>query len=1336
MNKKVLTLSAALLLAGSLTAVAQTVNSDGEITYRSRVVKGTTLDDVISDVTSINPDYYYQLEVGDTQDNCVLSADRDYATGKVYLMAKPKTEAVLSHTLWKIKVTDTPANGRVYTYVNKETGYELAYDHTKAFDFFAFDESKEIDKRELPGLLKEAAELSGCISHWAWYTTDEDSEKLDYKTVYSYFHNETDSVMLLQPLNYRIANELGLGKLFASLAKEEESSYLVVPFKLPKDKALPDFDNKQTAPLAIRPVAAGAKVLTADEINSMIDANGSSLSFKNGIENYKNWEDAKGKKEGKAKFTVCKPGTNEPMTFAENANPFVNEFKAYTSKDESLDIAANANARYIGYDGYNILLGVPRASEKDTTKYLYVSEYPYEGGANQHIYNALKVTTEPYRDNNGTIYPDYIADVPEDTKVDATGARYHWKVTYYATQDSVVFEPLNASRMSSVDQQAGKRAWEAESLTTLPKAAWVNTINQASDSNNGGNAGSEKFAGVPVALYAVNFGIPSGDVAAYLTVGYADGDNGTLVNPASQDYAANMKTEEGNPAMVTTTYQAKMKMALRFNHSYANDFVPTTLADGLYFINLKNVKANKTQTENRVEDAFVVEDMKGHIVFDTQDEAQNFLHMPATQWVVKQLNCTAGDALNTNATPQVVIYNREFNENGDKLKKAAFAGQLYKSTKTGNLVVLNNKYLSEDEQTVDHHRGTALSSQDEYAFTNITAQQTSYGRFNADETTLRNTTYLFQHLQNMQADKYLSEANGYVKLANEGTEFELYRANGWYPVLNEDADTYDFAYADSTKYGYSVDGLVAPLYTTAYKLKVKDENLIDNDHKFLAITNQYKYVIATESEIENSDQLTFAVVTLKENNELDGVHAYGLLNATYYQQVADAALYDEGGFLKGLTKEGSKYKKGDVVYFEEVNADQVLGKLEIENTTLYAKIADLCETTTDAFVLTNAYRPLYRTLDAEYVNNGEKVLNLTTIDEQGAASLYEDSSSELAQANGLNYLALENKSVGTKNEGFYVDKVAKSTEVMPQYLLAVAADSVPEYTYCEDGLHGINPLCGHLDTVPGYVEGRYLVNFNDSIKNTIDKLTSRADAFRFNNYVRLGFVEAVHQGDSLYVMKNGNKLADWKEAATDGSGIFLKSEFFDVKANNGKIYDIVELDGKHSNVAFSFRETGDEENSFLIESNDIDNTAAIGRFAGSWIKIHNGVPVLTQIVNTNGNHNTGDTTDSWKQYSDYVSDFTSGELINQAARFNGNFETKDASTTANEAISASDVTVAATTGAVVVKGAAGKSVVITNVLGQTLTTAVVSSDNATIAVPAGIAVVAVEGEEAVKVVVK
>ena len=50
--------------------------------------------------------------------------------------------------------------------------------------------------------------------------------------------------------------------------------------------------------------------------------------------------------------------------------------------------------------------------------------------------------------------------------------------------------------------------------------------------------------------------------------------------------------------------------------------------------------------------------------------------------------------------------------------------------------------------------------------------------------------------------------------------------------------------------------------------------------------------------------------------------------------------------------------------------------------------------------------------------------------------------------------------------------------------------------------------------------------------------------------------------------------------------------------------------------------------------------------------------------------------------------------------------------------------------------AAGKKVVVNNVLGQTIANTVMTSDNVTIAAPQGVVVVAVEGEEAVKAIVK
>ncbi|WP_289004413.1 DUF6383 domain-containing protein [uncultured Parabacteroides sp.] len=79
---------------------------------------------------------------------------------------------------------------------------------------------------------------------------------------------------------------------------------------------------------------------------------------------------------------------------------------------------------------------------------------------------------------------------------------------------------------------------------------------------------------------------------------------------------------------------------------------------------------------------------------------------------------------------------------------------------------------------------------------------------------------------------------------------------------------------------------------------------------------------------------------------------------------------------------------------------------------------------------------------------------------------------------------------------------------------------------------------------------------------------------------------------------------------------------------------------------------------------------------------------------------------------------------------------KGESPVANDAISADAVSVTAGNGFVTVKGAEGKNVVITNVLGQIIANTVVSSSEATIAVSAGVVFVSVEGEAAVKAIVK
>ena len=1464
MNKKVLTLCAGFLLAGSLTAVAQYSPAQSDF-YRSRLVKAAALDANLSPVNKINQEYYYQLQVDpatlglkDTDGTFVLTAERDYSTGKIYLTAQKITEATLTHSLWKIKVIDRSANGRVYTYENKETGYLLTFDHTNALQRIKQDDGSY--KYEIPTTVdpedparanfgwdyENNGLMGGCIDHWAWYDTEDQTEnELGYKKVVSYFHNPTDSVMALRAVkssntstddsekytydtNYdRVAGALSEDGLDGSAA----NGFAIIPVKDSKANA-EDFLKEMANVIAIKPVVAGAKVLDAAEINTMIDADGSLLTFKNHIRTYGDggWSDAENGADrlGKStKFTIYQAGKKTELNIADGANPFAGEFTAVESGYENLErthwggtvgetgMSADENP----YAGYNVLFEstTPTTAEGTEDKvynYLYVHEHNHENTPNG-AYNGLQVVTQPYAyidtenkektwgtENAKRVYEKrYVAD--DHTNVpDPLEARYHWKVTYYATNDSLVLEPLNASRMDGTEM-AAKLPFEQTHLAKSSVLAtdFMNTVNAAKayDSSYGTTNSDEynsmynKAAGVPVALMTVN-DASDGDYANLLTVGSGHKESADAFAAkwaATCKFDTSAEPDDNNPAYVTNgkaddteAYQAAMGLRLEFDNEYTA-LQRATMAHGLYFMNLVNPGAATTQTEHRVDGAYVVEDMKGHVVYDVLEEGeQDFTHMPATQWVVEQQPCLKGDDVNTNDNPVVKIWNREFNGLAAVNANPVFEGQLY-TTGDGKMYTIDYRHYAFpqmwSQESVNNHGRLFYNAADTVKF-NAVDPQTTLGYFNATEDELRNNVFMFQHMYDMSTAKYLSvDEDNMLKLADEGTEFELFRSEGWVPVpdsanvWNENTATWDyvptgtysFEYVEEQAYGYpSVIANVQRLDRTFYKIKVKDDNNIDNDHMFVAIDNQHKYVVASEEDINNAEKhLNFAIVTLKENNCLDGTHGYAIVNSPAYVQVKNAASKDD---LKGLTKgwkqdefgnwyeifyvndnkeddyKDNKYvgynKDKDVIMVERaLSMSEVDGKLAIEAISMNAKIADLCETTTDAFALVSAENRLYRDLSDEYadlINNPEKVINIMGTDEQSNEFLFEDTQK------GMNYLGIENKSALTSNEGFYVDKVAKSSSVMPQYLFAVAADSVPAYTFCNvdgQGNHGINPTCDHAVAYPGYVEGRFLINFNDSIYDAMINKLHNADKYKSNGYTRLGFVEAVHRGDSLYVLTNGRTLESLKMEAKDGSGMYICPDSL-AKEQEGKIYTIVALDGKHNNAAFSLRNVGDDENSFMIESNDapagVKGYSQVGSFAGAWVKILNGVPVLAKYSNENGNHNTGDYTDSWFAAGDYtdINDMT-GEFINQGARFTMEALDKDASLTANEEIAAGTVTVVATDGGVIVKGAEGKNVIVSTILGKVVANETVNSDNETIAAPAGIVVVSVDGES-FKVAVK
>ena len=1299
MNKKFSTLVAGLFLAGTL-PVGAIHTENGEVPYRTDLVKSAVSSYHCNGVNSIDETKWYQLVVSEEGDKegeqanhvdgiganmTVLTMERDYTTGNLTLTVKKIEEAALTHSLWKITTVRDNVNSRdLFAYENMETGYKLTFDEFNALDLNGSSDATTVVKEV------EATILNGCTDNWRWYTHKAQTSDFAQKTVFSFFHGK-DSVMAMA-LNQN--NEVVLVKERAVKAEDEAKSI----------KGL----------LAVRPIIAGAKVLNAAEINSMIDADGS----------YKNFIDIANNNTSE---NVTLGGTKVNFKFSKtlDKNPLTETYKAVASPYRLLDRDKwNENTNEV-YSGYDILL-----QNVKTGKYLMVSPDRFEKPTAPGVYGGLLLKDADYQKLNSktnptalvnadpTILPDVIGNL------DAHQARYHFKFTYYPTNDSLVIEPLNASVKEREEIDYLQSDLVRKDGDAVKMVDYFNTVNAGIAYNNGswGNVLFNKAAGVPVALGAINNGTSTSDASEILTVSVpsniaaAQDRYKTL---CKEEFACSRSSIDGNPAYVTNycvnhvgdkgtvEYLANMGVKISFDN-FRTPLVRTTVKSGLYFIQLSTtVQDDPTYTEKRHNGSYIVADMAGHLVYDVKDANQDFTHMPATQWVVEELNCDVYDNdVNTNEAALVKITNREYGIEG-------FVGQLYSAGKDANgqdkYYFINHKYAEGmwKEGTDIHNWGETFACHDTLTFTAVDPK-TTFGYEVISDDVLKENVYALQQLVNGEAAWYLgisADSKNLGLLKEDPTMFELH--------LIGEATDYGYTPAQKT----TQPGLagIDTLKRAVYAVKVKDTNKIDNDHTYVALDHMHRYVVADEKDIQaGKDGLTWALFYLKNNNHVGEDHYYSLVNAVGV----------ETGSLK--------------------NVNTIAGKLVVEASTFLTKVDNLCSTSSDVFKLAGDPRPLYANLEGDdvigaaysnLVNNKEKGLKLG-VDRTGGY-LYED------ETPGLNYLSHENLNTGAdKSYSFYVDKVAKSNARMPQYLFVTAADSVPAYTYCITEKHGINPGCDHAVSYPGYVSGRFLVNLNDSVRTSIDKV-SATDKFMSDGYVRLAFVEAVHRGDSLYVLKAPYTLASISVKDVDGTSYVLPPYLS--KDSLGVVYDIVDLNGEHNNAAFSLRYVGDTENDgFLLESFDygmkneedgtIEHLSGIGSFEGAWVKLQNGVPVLAQISDDTdkGDHNTGDNLAG----SEYYDKMSWSEVLNQAAIFGLTEGVNGGDATANEDVEVSSVTVIAGNGQITVAGAAGKKVVITNILGQTVANTVVTSDNATIAAPAGVVVVAIEGEDAVKAIVK
>ncbi|WP_308587807.1 DUF6383 domain-containing protein [uncultured Parabacteroides sp.] len=320
-------------------------------------------------------------------------------------------------------------------------------------------------------------------------------------------------------------------------------------------------------------------------------------------------------------------------------------------------------------------------------------------------------------------------------------------------------------------------------------------------------------------------------------------------------------------------------------------------------------------------------------------------------------------------------------------------------------------------------------------------------------------------------------------------------------------------------------------------------------------------------------------------------------------------------------------------------------------------------------------------------------------EENNAQVLYEKRDNKsVVEKDTLSFLNIDNINQFSVNPAIFADTayinrtIDGEANTCYQYLLAVNVDKEKTH-YCpynpehntDEWLAANGGPCADAKEHKA-VKGRFLVNLIDTANvygathlhnnpyvNEVEAGESRA---------KLSFVEGVHADDTLYITRKGGEIVKLAMDTID----FNVAKF---------AFRYVDSDAKTFKIQTQWK------NYFPTEDAEkVEETASNEGYL-KWI---NGTLVVEK-------------------------DFENGDVF-------GIEENVKRDPVANEDVTVSSISVVAGNGTVTIKGAAGKKVTISNVLGQAVANVVLSSDNATISAPAGVVVVAVEGEAAVKAIVK
>ena len=768
-------------------------------------------------------------------------------------------------------------------------------------------------------------------------------------------------------------------------------------------------------------------------------------------------------------------------------------------------------------------------------------------------------------------------------------------------------------------------------------------------------------------------------------------DNGATVNEDNWVKLQDLVKEQEIRIITVGKNPINTHVSFGFGDCAAVQAEYTSVADGVYFI--KNAKgqylAHTIYNNGQVAPSFVT----------VNADEQNVEHMPAYQWVVlKDYTETSG----TKKFSPVTLANREFADAyaGIQLKQSEGAKYMYVGANK-----INNGTYAFATDSLEFVKVSDASVKDPYL---------GYKKFTKEE--LAVNKYTFNYWHPYADDKYLakSENDSTLTVLNGQSAFKLdtiaYKSD-----MRPNFSGVDLAY------GYEVTSAVqkriaglAQLHRTVYYMSL--------DGKPVKINKENKFNVSSYGEDQIVPEFP---VFFKENNQINGKCYFALIEANAVE---------------------AKDKDGKVLL------DQYTYEISDKDVTLKAGVSDydaaatlkkqlLNETRTSAFAIAPDETPLYRRFNSALLEGqeGDGVDTLRFYEKYRNEYLMIEANKNF-MVEHIDFLGIDAQDKAQGGLAFIVDTAWVNRgfgNIKPQYLISIdrhdyqgvagepcteAGPHIDESGHITD-----DPMeCVHAHkSVPGFKRGKFLINFHD-FANGDDMVN--ADDYKWAEYDRAGFKEAIVYKDTLYVLRDEfknlkNEEIDLAKLASAEVEALKAWTSAGNTAATFHTYKYVLTGDEHKYATWSMRFVDrsvaanevEADRAFLFESMNGDGLE-IAPAKAAWLKMQNGCLVLSD-----------------KNTSKFDEVVTGGD---DALIFNVEHVCGDQVAVDNENIAVEGVSVVAGNGQVTIMGAAGKNVTITNILGKVIASQVIASDNATIAVPAGIVAVAVEGEAAVKAIVK